>query len=310
MEPHTVRHIRRFCERIESKLDDGKGFFFFGDRGTGKTTLAMLIAQHALKARRTVAIYPVPWLLSQIRSTYEQDAQHSYVGLMERLAAVDLLQLDDMAVASQTDWTLEQLYTIVNRRYEDRRSVVVTAEVDSHEKLGEHIGHRTASRLFEMCETDAALRAGQAPQLRSRGLTAGPCRISPSGEKREPWHGQSQLRSPEFQFSWQPRCVQTGETAWSVPSSSRKAATFSPSSCAMSASPGASSPGVAPAALRQPVAHEPHRDVRVLLHEVLRGRERLHPARVVERRPTGSRGRGSGPRGSSPRRRPAPGPTS
>jgi DNA replication protein DnaC len=153
MEQHTVRHIRRFCERIESKLDDGKGFFFFGDRGTGKTTLAMLIAQHALKARRTAAIYPVPWLLSQIRSTYEQDAQHSYVGLMERLAAVDLLQLDDMAVASQTDWTLEQLYTIVNRRYEDRRSVVVTAELDSHEKLGEHIGHRTASRLFEMCET-------------------------------------------------------------------------------------------------------------------------------------------------------------
>jgi DNA replication protein DnaC len=153
MEVQTVRHIRRFCDRIDANLDAGRGFLFFGDRGTGKTTLAMLIAQQALKARRTVAIYTVPWLLSQIRSTYEQGTEHSYVGLMERLAAVDLLQLDDMAVASQTDWTLEQLYTLVNRRYEDRRSIVVTAEVESHEQLGEHVGHRTASRLFEMCET-------------------------------------------------------------------------------------------------------------------------------------------------------------
>ena len=152
MEPQTVRYVRRFCERIDSNLDEGKGFFFFGDRGTGKTTLAMLIAQYALRARRTVAIYTAPWLLSQIRSTYEQGAEHTYVGLMERLAAVDLLQLDDMAVASQTDWTLEQLYTIVNRRYEDRRSVVLTADVESPEKLGDHVGHRTASRLLEICE--------------------------------------------------------------------------------------------------------------------------------------------------------------
>ena len=164
----------------------------------------MLIAQYALRARRTVAIYTAPWLLSQIRSTYEQGAEQTYLGLMERLAAVDLLQLDDMAVASQTDWTLEQLYTIVNRRYEDKRSVVLTADVQSPEQLGEHVGPRTASRLARDVRAGAAVRRRQprrAQVFRSRGLTAGPCRISPSGEKREPWHGQSQLRSPEFQFT-------------------------------------------------------------------------------------------------------------
>jgi len=167
MEPQTVRYVRRFCERVDSNLDEGKGFFFFGDRGTGKTTLAMLIAQYALRARRTVAIYTAPWLLSQIRSTYEQGAEHTYLGLMERLAAVDLLQLDDMAVASQTDWTLEQLYTIVNRRYEDQRSVVLTADVESPDRLGDHVGPRTASRLLEMCEPVPLFGADNRVSLRS-----------------------------------------------------------------------------------------------------------------------------------------------
>ena len=44
-------------------------------------------------------------------------------------------------------------------------------------------------------------------------LTAGPIRTSPRGPKREPWQGQSQVRSPEFQFTMQPRCVQRADSA-------------------------------------------------------------------------------------------------
>ena len=85
---------------------------------------------------------------------------------MERLAAVDLLQLDDMAVASQTDWTLEQLYTIVNRRYEDRRSIVVTAESTAPSSSASTSATRTASRLFEMCEPVPLFGADDAWRLR------------------------------------------------------------------------------------------------------------------------------------------------
>jgi DNA replication protein DnaC len=151
MDPQTVRFVRRFCERIDANLDAGRGLFFFGDRGTGKTTLAMLVAQHAIKAHRSVAIYTTPWLLARIASSYD-DVSETYMGLMDRLAAVELLQIDDMAIASEKEWTLQQLYTVVNRRYEDKRAIVLTADVESPEKLGDHIGHRTASRLFQMCE--------------------------------------------------------------------------------------------------------------------------------------------------------------
>ncbi len=151
MEPRIVREVRHFCERIASKLDEGKGFFFFGEPGTGKTTLAMLIAQHAMKARRSVAIYTTPWLLARIASTYENQHE-TYMEIMDRLGAVDLLQIDDLAIRTEKEWTLQQLYTVINRRYEDKRSLVVTANVESPEQLAEHIGPQTASRVLEMCE--------------------------------------------------------------------------------------------------------------------------------------------------------------
>jgi DNA replication protein DnaC len=166
MERETVRHVRRFCERIESKLDEGSGFFFFGEPGTGKTTLAMLISQHAMKARRSVAIYTTPWLLARIASTYENQ-QESYMEIMDRLGAVDLLQIDDLAIKTDKEWTLQQLYTVVNRRYEEKRSMVVTANLESPEQLADHIGRQTASRVLEMCEPVPLFGADNRVSLRS-----------------------------------------------------------------------------------------------------------------------------------------------
>ena len=56
-----VRQLRRAT--IAEQLDDGRGLWFTGDVGTGKTTLAMLISKAAMEADRTVAIYSLPRLL-------------------------------------------------------------------------------------------------------------------------------------------------------------------------------------------------------------------------------------------------------
>ena len=51
-----------------------------------------------------------------------------------------------------------------------------------------------------------------------RGFSAGPEITSPSGVKREPWHGQSHVRSASFQPTTQPMCVQMAERNVSDPS--------------------------------------------------------------------------------------------
>jgi DNA replication protein DnaC len=148
MEPMFVRPVQQFCRRIDEHLDGGDSLGFLGDRGTGKTSLAMTIPIEAMRRHRSVALYTGPDLLTAIRSTYDDS---SYSQLMESLVAVDLLHIEDLAVARPTEWVLEQLYTVINARYQDERSIVFTGDVKAPHELGDHIGERTVSRLVEMC---------------------------------------------------------------------------------------------------------------------------------------------------------------
>jgi DNA replication protein DnaC len=147
----VVRPVRTFVRGVDANLDTGRGLWLFGDVGTGKTTLAMVVAKAALEAGRSVAIYSLPRLLNEIRRTYDEASESSYVQLLDRLADVDLLHVDDLGAEKSSAWVLEQLYAIVNARYEAERSMVITTNLD-RDALVDQITERTVSRLEEMCE--------------------------------------------------------------------------------------------------------------------------------------------------------------
>jgi DNA replication protein DnaC len=117
----------------------------------------MLIAKTALAAGRTAAVYFTPKLLTQIRQTYQAtDSEDAYEAFFKRLTSVDLLYIDDLGSERHTDWVVEQLYALVNERYENQRSVLVTSNARADagaglQELEEQIGSRTVSRLVEIC---------------------------------------------------------------------------------------------------------------------------------------------------------------
>jgi DNA replication protein DnaC len=149
--PAVTQAVRAYVRHLDENLDSGRGLWFFGGVGTGKTTLAMLVSQAALQAGRSVAIYSLPRLLAEIRTTFDDSSQRSYTELLDRLAAVDLLHVDDVGAEKTSPWVLEQLYALVNARYEEERSVVITTNLERGE-LAEQINERTVSRLEEMCD--------------------------------------------------------------------------------------------------------------------------------------------------------------
>ena len=148
----VVAPVREFCDRIDSSIAEGRGLWLFGGPGTGKTTLAMVTSRIALEAGHSVAIYSMPKLLARIRRTFDgEPGQQSYLEFFGRLTGVDLLHIDDLGTENRTEWVTEQLYSIVNERYEARKSLIVTTNKNEAE-LEQEIGERVVSRLVEMCE--------------------------------------------------------------------------------------------------------------------------------------------------------------
>ena len=145
--PTQVREVRRYAASIGEHLDAGTGLWLVGGYGTGKTVLAMIVSKAAIDAGRTVAIYSCPRLLAVIREAIDGDG---VLDFLDRLAAVDLLHIDDLGAEHRTEWVIEQLYTIINTRYEDQRATLVTSNLGPAE-LSEQLGERIVSRLEGMC---------------------------------------------------------------------------------------------------------------------------------------------------------------
>lgn len=168
--PDVVQEVRRYVRDIDANIDAGRGLWLMGDVGTGKTTLAMIVSKAAIDAGRSVAIYSLPRLLNLIRAAIETEA--GMIGFLEQLAAVDLLHIDDLGAENTTEWVLEQLYSIVNSRYEDERAMIVTTNLKPHE-LKEQLGERTVSRLVAICGDGLPL-FGEDDRLKRRAPAARP----------------------------------------------------------------------------------------------------------------------------------------
>jgi DNA replication protein DnaC len=170
--PAAVTAVRRYVRQIDRNLDAGKGLWLVGDVGTGKTTLAMIISRAAIDAGRSVAIYSLPRLLNLIRDEIGTD--NSLLDLLDRLSSVELLHIDDLGAQHTTPWRLEQLYSIVDARYQAGRAILATTNLlppALSEQLGQRVltsdegrartvvtddasevvGKRIVSRLVDMC---------------------------------------------------------------------------------------------------------------------------------------------------------------
>ena len=153
---------RHAVESARWMLDGGSGVFLYGEKGTGKTKLAAIIANERARAGSPVLFASVPDLMADIRSSFKDGTTSEAVQAVKN---TPFLVLDDLGAEKMTEWVGEQLFCIVNHRYNERLQTVVTSnysptEIIGHmatvDKRGNVIddmqGQRIMSRIYGMCE--------------------------------------------------------------------------------------------------------------------------------------------------------------
>jgi len=114
-----------------------------GNYGCGKTHLAAAIANFAVGIGVPTLFLTVPDLLDTLRFAYDSE-ETTFEERFDEIRNAKLLVLDDFGTQNATGWAQEKLFQIINYRYINKLSTVVTTNLSLDE-----IDARISSRLLD-----------------------------------------------------------------------------------------------------------------------------------------------------------------
>jgi DNA replication protein DnaC len=140
-----------YLESWDENREAGRGLYFCGGVGTGKTHLAVAVMNELMRRKRVPSLFvTVPELLDNLRETYNKPGRN-LDEWMDAVQNAEFLVLDDLGSERPTEWVKERIFVIVNHRYRDALPTVFTSNIGPKD-LAEQLGERTASRIIAMCD--------------------------------------------------------------------------------------------------------------------------------------------------------------
>jgi DNA replication protein DnaC len=139
-------------------IEEGIGFFFYGQNGVGKTHLAVAILKELYSLKGITGLfYDTTVLLYDLKATFEGNS--STRELLDNVIKAPILVLDDLGSERLSDWAKDILHYIIISRYNDKLPVIITSNISLEKEVGKDIqqdieskfGKGVSSRLIEIC---------------------------------------------------------------------------------------------------------------------------------------------------------------
>jgi len=132
-------------------FDNFKGLYLTGPTGVGKTHLAVGILKALIERGYDGVFYNVVDLLDNIRATFDPkspiEAKNRLFHDFER----QIFILDDFGVQKTSTWVTDRLYALINRRYQDCKTILITSNISLNDLLL-RVDNALSSRIIDMCE--------------------------------------------------------------------------------------------------------------------------------------------------------------
>lgn len=117
---------KEYADNFEYNEKTGKGIYFEGTNGTGKTHLAVAISLQLINKGVPVICKSSIDLLADVKKAYDDASSISENAVIDIYRKVDLLIIDDLGKEQCTPWTVSTLYAILDYRYEDMKPTIIT----------------------------------------------------------------------------------------------------------------------------------------------------------------------------------------
>jgi DNA replication protein DnaC len=161
---------RRFVDGYPATTA-GRGLLLTGSIGVGKTHLAVGILNSLIVEKGVHGLFcDYRELLKQIQHSYNPQVATTEMEILQPVFDAEVLVLDELGAAKPTDWVWDTVALVLNTRYNDKRTTLITTNYADQppggasgsngasramreETLGDRIGERMRSRLSEMCVT-------------------------------------------------------------------------------------------------------------------------------------------------------------
>ena len=136
-----------------------RGVLFMGSVGVGKTHLSVGILRGLIEKGISCKFYEYRALLKEIQNSYNPNTNASEMDILAPLIECEVIVLDELGAAKPSEWVQDTIGLIINGRYNEKKLTILTTnyldggQSPIEETLGDRIGGRLRSRLYQMCKT-------------------------------------------------------------------------------------------------------------------------------------------------------------
>lgn len=137
-----------FAELFKDRYAEGTTAVFSGKPGTGKSHLAIAVCMSVMAQGYTAMYLNALDAIRLVRATWRRDGGRSEAEVMNDLASVDLLVLDEVGAQYGTEGEQVILFDIINRRYQDQMPMILLTN-QGKDGFKQYLGDRAFDRLRE-----------------------------------------------------------------------------------------------------------------------------------------------------------------